>query len=81
MRNLEEQWKFGFLLPNISISQAVGNEYVVLTHVNDQRVQLLIQKQPSLQYLVKGFRDQYERSVTPSILIIREELLRTKYGI
>ena len=82
MTNLEEeQWKFGFLLPNISVNQAVGNDNVVLTHINDKRVQLLIQKQPSLQYLVKGFSDQYKRPVTPSILIIREEQLHTKSGI
>ena len=81
MKTLEEQWKFGFLLPNISTIQAVGNEYVALTHINDQRVQVLIQKQPNLQYLVKGFTDQYKRPITPGILIIREEQLRTHSGI
>ena len=81
MSNLEEQWKFGFLLPNISISRAVGNEYIVLTHINDPKVQVLLQKQRSLQYLIKGFSDQYKRQVAPSIIIIREEQLRTKSGI
>lgn len=68
------QWNFGFLLPNLSISDSIGSEYVTITHSNDPRVKTMIKHFPSIKYLLEGITDQFSRKVHPSLLIFSKEI-------
>lgn len=55
MADIKDKWQFAFILPNLSIKHAIGNQYVTIAPSNDQRIKNLIQKYPVLQCLVDGF--------------------------
>jgi len=74
MTNVKDKWQFGFMLPNLSVKQAVGNQYVVIAPRNDQRIKDLVNKYPILQHLVDGFTDQFKRTITPNLLIFNTEI-------
>jgi len=69
MDNGVDNWKFGFILPNISIKKSVGNEYIAISPPTDPRVQNLIQKYSNISYLIKGFTNQSKTIIVPSVLI------------
>ena len=77
MSNIEDEWLFVHVLPNLSIRQAIGNEYVAIVPPNDPRIESLIQKHPNLQYFISRFADQFRRPVIPSVLIVRNGIPRT----
>ncbi|MBN1162772.1 hypothetical protein JXA34_03450 [Patescibacteria group bacterium] len=69
MVDLQRDWNFGFVLPNLSFPEVIGNDYVLIAPLHDNRVQLLAKKNASLQRLLNGFTDQFNRSVSPNVLI------------
>lgn len=74
MTNKRNQWRFGFLLPNLSIKEPVDTEYISIAPSNDPRVQTLVTKQPVIDKLVNSFTDQFSRKVKPSLLIFRNDI-------
>jgi hypothetical protein len=68
-----DKWEFVFLLPNISIEDSVGNDNIAICSPNDPRVEDLIQLHSNIHYLVTGFTDQFNRKITPSVLIRKSE--------
>ena len=78
MNNSADDWEFVFVLPNISIKESVGNDYIAICPPNDPRVQNLIQMHSNIRYLVTGFTDQLNNKITPSVLI-RNSKFSNKY--
>ena len=78
MNSGADNWEFVFILPNISIKESVGNEYIAISPPDDPRVQNLIQMHSNIRYLVTGFTDQLNNKITPSVLI-RNSKFSNKY--
>jgi hypothetical protein len=74
MADIKDKWQFAFVLPNLSIKQAIDSQYVAIVPSNDQRAQNIITKYPILRYLVDGFSDQFKRTVTPNLLIFNTDI-------
>jgi len=74
MADIKDKWQFAFVLPNLSIKQAIDSQYVAIVPSNDQRVQNIVTKYPILRYLVDGFSDQFKRKVTPNLLIFNTDI-------
>lgn len=68
-----DKWEFVFILPNISITDSVGNDNIAVCSPKDPRVEALIQLHSNIRHLVTGFTDQLNRKVTPSVLIRRNK--------
>ena len=54
MVDFDNEWQFAYILPNLSIKQAIGNEYVAISPSNDQRIQNTIQKYPIIYQFVNS---------------------------
>lgn len=78
MNSGADNWEFVFILPNISIKESVGNEYIAISPPDDPRVQNLIQMHLNIRYLLTGFTDQSNNKITPSVLI-RNSKFSNKY--
>ena len=78
MNNGADNWEFVFILPNISIKESVGNEYIAISPPNDPRVQNLMQMHSNIRYLVTGFTNQRNNKITPSVMI-RNSKFSNKY--
>lgn len=68
-----DNWELVFILPNISIKDSFGNDNIAICSPHDPRVKKLIQLHSNIHYLVTGFTDQFNRKVTPSMLIRRNK--------
>ncbi len=64
-------WVPGYLLPNISVSDVIENEYYVLTSINDGRVLEVRQLHPEFDRLVTRFTDEFGVQVAPALLMVR----------
>lgn len=54
------------VLPNVQLALAVGNEYMALAPVNDERVSACCAEQPLLADFLNNFTDAFEQAVRRS---------------
>ncbi len=66
-------WSIVFVLPNITMDEPVGNEYVSIVSCGDPRVDESISTNPLAKALVENFEDQFGRPAYPSVLIINDD--------
>jgi len=71
--NSEDEWRLFFVLHNLSIKKPIGNKYVAVVPPSDQRIATLTNKYVDLKYLISNFVDQFNRRVTPCVLIARND--------
>jgi len=69
MVNGIENWEFVCVLPNLSISKSIGNEYIAISPLDDPRLKRLVQLHSNIRYLVTGFTDQLNNKMNPSVVI------------
>ena len=66
-------WSIIFVLPNISLKEAVGNENIAIAPHDDSRASADIARSPFGKSLVENFEDQFGRKIHPSLLIINDD--------
>ena len=66
-------WRHIALLHNLPLQEAVGNELIALAPQSDQRL-LHEHSQPGFRTFFGRFRDQFGRRVSPSALILRDDV-------
>ncbi len=81
MIGLFKMWSIFFVLPNISLNEAVGNENIAIVPHDDSRVNTDIANSPFAKSLVGKFEDQFGRKVNPSLLIINDKAPDSIKGI
>ncbi|MEW6068741.1 MAG: hypothetical protein AB1610_10685 [Nitrospirota bacterium] len=65
-------WSIFFVLPNISVKDQIGNDYLGIVPHNDNRITQA--KDPYTKALVNNFTDQFGREVHPSFLIFSDNI-------
>jgi len=66
-------WIFIFVLHNLSIKDAIGNEFIAIVPKNDSRISNLISEHGALKYITNGFSDHFKRKVEPAVLIVNKK--------
>ena len=66
-------WEIIFVIPNINISKPIESEFIVIAPSDDKRITNFKKRSPESKYLIHRFKDQFNRKITPSFLIIRED--------
>jgi hypothetical protein len=67
------QWLPGFVLPNIDLKEPIDGEVIAIANCGDSRVQQMISKLPVFAEFVGRFSRPIGGSVSPSILIVRDD--------
>lgn len=62
-------WFIFFVLPEIQVRQATGNDLISIAPYDDPRVKECISSSPYAKALAENFKDQFGRPTTPSFLI------------
>ena len=62
-------WIIFFVLPEIQVKQAIGNDLILIAPFDDPRVKECVSNSPYAKALAENFKDQFGRSITPSFLI------------
>lgn len=68
-----EEWKFDFVMNNISVATPVEHAYIAIVPYNDPRVIDLLKKYESLHLLINKFTDQFGRRSNPSVILVKQE--------
>jgi hypothetical protein len=63
-------WIILFALPDLSLSESIGNEYIAIVPHDDPRVVKITERSAYEKSLVENFEDQFGRKKYPSLLII-----------
>ncbi len=66
-------WSVIFVMPNINIREAVGNEHISIVPFDDHRVSECTSASPFCKALIENFEDEFGRQVYPSALIINDD--------
>ncbi|MGY6215218.1 hypothetical protein ACW73L_08655 [Methylolobus aquaticus] len=66
-------WRYVALFNNLSIEEAVGNDFVAIAPPSDPRISVE-RADGGLRTFVARFSDQFGRKITPSVLILREDV-------
>ena len=66
-------WSVFFVLPNVTMHQPVGDEYISIAPHSDPRVERTIKTNHFAKALIKNFEDQFRRKVYPSVLILNDD--------
>lgn len=66
-------WSIFFVLPNVTMRQAVGNEYISIVPYSDSRLEESISTNPFARSLVENFEDQFGRKIYPAALIVNDD--------
>lgn len=67
-------WFIFFVLPEIQVRQAVGNDLISIAPYDDPRVKECISSSPYAKALAENFKDQFGRPTTPSFLMAIETI-------
>ena len=63
-------WSIFFLLPNMSLREPVGNDYIAILPHDDLVIRRICCSSPTAKVLIEGFEDQFRRKAYPAILVI-----------
>lgn len=63
-------WSIYFVLPNVTMHEPVGNEYISIAPHSDPRVVNNIRADHFAKALIKNFEDQFRRKMFPSVLML-----------
>jgi hypothetical protein len=69
-----DDWKFIALFHNLPVSEPVGNEYIVIVPPTDNRLDDLRSRSHAFCKLTDAFTDQFGREVTPSLLLLNQNV-------
>lgn len=69
---MSTNWNFAYVLPNARFSEPIENEWLALVPYCDPRFEELSFNSVAVEKLREGFRDQFDRQVQPSALLIRD---------
>ena len=72
MRSITEMWSIFFLLPNLVLSEPIGNQYIAIVPNDDKRVTAITDESSYAKSLVENFEDQFGSKAYPSLLIMKE---------
>lgn len=66
-------WRYVSIIHNLPLEEPIGNEFIAIVPPTDQR---LVREHglPGFRTFIGRFRDQFGRKVTPSILILRDDV-------
>lgn len=67
-------WFIFFVLPEIQVRQAIGNDLISIAPYDDPRVQEYISSNPYAKALAENFKDQFGRPTTPSFLMAADSI-------
>lgn len=68
-------WNFVFVLPNIALDEPFEeSKFIAIVPPKDRRIKILLNNNPNLTPLINEFYDQFRKRVTPSILLIRNDI-------
>lgn len=73
MNNKKTSWEIIFLLSNLGLREAIGNDDIAIVPNGDQRVVEIVSTSSVAKSLVENFQDQFGRAVSPVLLLIRGE--------
>ena len=74
MNNMQTNWEIMFMLPNLGLSEAIGNDKIAIVPKSDQRVDEIVSTSSIAKSLVENFEDQFGRSVNPALLLIGDNV-------
>jgi hypothetical protein len=63
-------WSVFFVIPNLSLHQPVGNNYIAILPEDDPVVRQICSSSETTKILVEGFEDQFGTKAHPSILVV-----------
>jgi hypothetical protein len=66
-------WRYVALFNNVSIEEAVGNDFIAIAPPSDSRVTSEA-AETGFRTFIGRFRDQFGRKIIPSVLILREDV-------
>lgn len=67
-------WTIFFVLPDIGVKQAIGNNWISVAPYDDPRVEESVSSSPYAKALANNFKDQFGRPVIPSFLIVADNI-------
>ena len=65
-------WSVYFVLPDVTMHEPVGNEYISIAPHSDPRVANSIRTNHFAKALIKNFEDQFRRKMFPSVLMLND---------
>ncbi len=71
---MQANWQIIFLLPNLCLPKAIGNDAIAIVPCSDQRVVEIISASSIARHLVESFEDQFGKRVSPALLLTRSDL-------
>src|SRR5262245_31989280 len=66
-------WEFGYLLPNVGLSEPIENGPVALVPHSDARLRGLAQASFGVSQLLTRFTDQFGEEIQPSALLLASD--------
>jgi hypothetical protein len=72
LNNKKAHWEIIFLLPNLELSEPVGNDQIAIVPSSDQRVVDIVATSLVAKSLVENFQDQFGKRANPAVLLIRK---------
>lgn len=72
LNKTKANWQILFLLPNLRLSKAIGNDRIAIAPYIDQRIVDIVSTCSVAKCLVENFEDQFGRKVNPALLLIRD---------
>lgn len=72
LNNKKTHWEIIFLLPNLELSEPVGNDQIAIVPSSDQRVVDIVATSLAAKSLVENFQDQFGNRANPAVLLIRK---------
>lgn len=72
MNNKKTHWEIIFLLPNLELSEPVGNDQIAIVPSSDPRVVDIVATSLAAKSLVENFQDQFGNRANPAVLLIRK---------
>ena len=72
LNNKKTHWEIIFLLPNLELSEPIGNDQIAIVPSNDQRVVDIVATSLAAKSLVENFQDQFGKRANPAVLLIRK---------
>jgi len=72
LNKTKANWQILFLLPNLRLSKAIGNDRIAIAPHIDQRIVDIVSTCSVAKCLVENFEDQFGGKVNPALLLIRD---------
>lgn len=72
---MDDSWQLAFLLPDLTLSSAIGLDDIVIVPYEDERLKGICNSSDEAKKLVEGFTDEQGSQVFPSALIVKSDLL------